>query len=1713
IPDNRGHLTCPHFGSYPSRTTELDRIFRVANHSVTDATFWEPLRPSEASATLPSSVGRNSSTPENSGVWHQAFSPTTFATLASVLCRRRDCIEMNWDTDEDEDEEEESRAGDIVRPNENRANINLINSNDHAHVTASEAVSRPLSEIWNGKQTTHPIVVHKNDSSVSRIQTYMSPIPPSNVSLLQSVVPEVPSPKLWPLPPEPVVDELPGSDTLQGREKPQDRQSVVGCQTDFVDHLRAAKLQMSSVGDRSLPQPSYIHSKATGALVVQPVTSTTVTSLPCWNAPAAGDRQLDFELPSLDLTQPMELLASTVRPISSRTFFSGLGVPTIVEEEEEVSVDYDTSLMTSSMHRPASEYLDGAPVATVHHPTQETPEEDYPLLRPDYLVNVDRSEHSSSGTTTKNNREFSPNLGENVEILRDSFVACPSLLQHTTDESAHRSSIPRGLPLPAVLRWLESTQTANEQRTAQSESLTGTNVINSTAAHVSGNIPVLSGPTFSDRTTKQDPRTISEEVRITRTTNPDTVLVRLRNTRRGENLGIQIKPVFVDSAKLSRETNIQSNTTDRVESGLEVHHIMPHGRVAKEGCLSVGDRILSINGISLAGMPFEKGRDMFQAALSQPELVLEVLPRPAPGNTTGQVEPPCEKPEKLCCRLIVIDDQSAKAKEAEAQGKPRSDKPAPPPPPRRSPNTMLTRFPAGVIPSLIDEYFQEKTQCETDRHVTVTEPRATATDHTPTLPPKSSACYKPTAPPMEECIEIYLQKGSNGLGFSLTSRDHPVLKERVVCVKSILPGGAALLDGRLHPGDRLVQVDGHDVAILGQARAVHLLREKPVNSIVKLLVWREPTATVSCGPDVVAFPTASNKSLTKDAAIPAAPSSTKKVENLTDYRIHSINPAHFKIFDLHIPLPQTPTNPPMENPSASSPVTLGVSVSVRPSLPPHVPLQASHREPDNSENAVFVRTVIEGGAAHSDGRLQVGDRLLSIDGIPLSGISGADALTRMKTVIARNLAEKRPSVRLLIARLRVEPETSSEHEQRERIGDESMASATNTVSVETHSTGHVHNMPKHTQSMTHLSNVPPIPVKTSMVVAAEVHSSDGMQNSQPNQPPTLSYSRKEPPLIPGRRNPQQELIQSTGTTPTPFVQKSSPRRQPKSTLSSARDELSNRNKSKHHHTHRQCRKPSHSARSSRRKERKPVYPIPGNAVAATLPKYKFSNVPTEDSTGFRAAASDSSPPTLRRHPYTDNQVIPPFSASSPLIPSAKVRGFRKNHSASSCQHDSEETISSTDLNEDHNAGKPFRFALPKYHSSDTDLNGSSTAFSDPETERHSSAFRHPNHRRQVCTIVGPRYRYRENHPTCRVIIQQPRIDLSQMVLVPFDPDAWNGPVLKPRSSLKPEELTQISLDHQSSQCQYPAQIALMDVTSDSRQSTPASRATAATHSAISKMSALSYDSDGGTSRKTSQSSGTDMSVKQTHRRLIGRILKLVKSGRHRRFSHNELSVSTQTDPPMVQQPGPPDPAAMRTKPGLVNKLYVASQTNPCSLGDEQAVAIAHQPADSYLLTSVPKTRTALSSQAPISSGSHVTCTAFNTMSRNPSVLQNPNSFSHHQTEWQAQDHVYSTAKSEPNEVHGAPASMSGLSRTVPSLPTVFRGKDDQTGRPNHPYADLSFHQPAVGITNRPGSCAKGVQTTFVFPTVNLAQSSINRLFDTDASSCSTAYESVQEVGL
>jgi len=48
--------------------------------------------------------------------------------------------------------------------------------------------------------------------------------------------------------------------------------------------------------------------------------------------------------------------------------------------------------------------------------------------------------------------------------------------------------------------------------------------------------------------------------------------------------------------------------------------------------------------------------------------------------------------------------------------------------------------------------------------------------------------------------------GEQGLGFSITTRDNPAGGENPVYIKKILPQGAAIDDGRLQIGDRLLRV-------------------------------------------------------------------------------------------------------------------------------------------------------------------------------------------------------------------------------------------------------------------------------------------------------------------------------------------------------------------------------------------------------------------------------------------------------------------------------------------------------------------------------------------------------------------------------------------------------------------------------------------------------------------------------------------------------------------------------------------------------------------------------------------------------------------------------------------------------------------------------------------------------------------------------------------
>lgn len=61
----------------------------------------------------------------------------------------------------------------------------------------------------------------------------------------------------------------------------------------------------------------------------------------------------------------------------------------------------------------------------------------------------------------------------------------------------------------------------------------------------------------------------------------------------------------------------------------------------------------------------------------------------------------------------------------------------------------------------------------------------------------------------------------------------------------ILWQGAAIDDGRLRPGDRLLEVNGIEITGKTQAEAVSILKNIPLGGIVKLIVSRQERVDLS----------------------------------------------------------------------------------------------------------------------------------------------------------------------------------------------------------------------------------------------------------------------------------------------------------------------------------------------------------------------------------------------------------------------------------------------------------------------------------------------------------------------------------------------------------------------------------------------------------------------------------------------------------------------------------------------------------------------------------------------------------------------------------------------------------------------------------------------------------------------------------------------------
>lgn len=269
-------------------------------------------------------------------------------------------------------------------------------------------------------------------------------------------------------------------------------------------------------------------------------------------------------------------------------------------------------------------------------------------------------------------------------------------------------------------------------------------------------------------------------------------------------------------------------------------------------------------------------------------------------------------------------------------------------------------------------------------------------------------------------IELALKKGSHGLGFSVTTRDNPAGGHCPIYIKNILPKGAAVEDGRLKPGDRLLEVDAITMTGKSQSEVVNILRATQPGATVKIVVSRQEIAEVDereigCTLDnppkppppvlpksVLKSPSAPNiRDMIEKPSIPNPDISSVKMRikkfapptngNTSDPMLNNSNIFPWRnkeLLTLHIPVHDTEK------------AGLGVSVKGKTGSPTPNSSMNSHQLQMNGKQdgdlGIFVKSVLHGGAASRDGRLKMNDQLLSVNGVSLLGQSNADAMDTLR---------------------------------------------------------------------------------------------------------------------------------------------------------------------------------------------------------------------------------------------------------------------------------------------------------------------------------------------------------------------------------------------------------------------------------------------------------------------------------------------------------------------------------------------------------------------------------------------------------------------------------------------------------------------------------------------------------------------------------------------
>jgi C-terminal processing protease CtpA/Prc len=422
--------------------------------------------------------------------------------------------------------------------------------------------------------------------------------------------------------------------------------------------------------------------------------------------------------------------------------------------------------------------------------------------------------------------------------------------------------------------------------------------------------------------------------------------------------------------------------------GLVIQRIEPNARIALDGRVRPGDRLIEINQTSLIGADFVKAQEILREAIRH-------------SNQTAN--------GRLDFKLVRSRDTQALSNERGIETEPSN---------YAYHDDRELQYEISRQNSIDPENKENTLEHFNTSQNTQSKDNSSFHNNNPSSVNMSALNTKKPG----RRIVVELTKGPQGLGFKLSARDNCSHHEfSPIYIKNILPKGAAIADARLQRGDRLLEVNGQDMTQMSLTDAVNILRNTKLGSCVEIIVSRQ----VMPGGGETSLTETNSGNLPREISPERGLNPVETAKSEQDTCSSASRTRQLLTFEIAL------------NDTGSA--GLGVSVKGK-----------TKRIEDNDcsiDLGIFIKTVINGGAASKDGQLKANDQLININGFSLLGKSNEEAMLILREAMQ---VESRPGhIQLTVSRKTRGQETVRTSQQ-QQAASESPATRQQVVKVIQH---------------------------------------------------------------------------------------------------------------------------------------------------------------------------------------------------------------------------------------------------------------------------------------------------------------------------------------------------------------------------------------------------------------------------------------------------------------------------------------------------------------------------------------------------------------------------------------------------------------------------------------------------------------------------------------